>query len=374
MPITPRVVELANLFRARLLQQERLAAGAMARYYGTIWSELQGEMDALSREIRRLQAAGQSFSVDKIYRLERMQAVQNQVTEELDRFARYSGGAITAQQRQAIAMGERDAYQLTLSAFPPGAEINARFWRMPRDAVETMAGFVADGTPLAELIGGYVGESRDGFLERLVAGLAKGQNPRAIARELRDDFGMGLTKALEIARTEQLRAYRTATLGSYRESGVVKGWERHADKSDRTCIACIMLDGKLYELATDMDDHVNGRCCMLPVTKTYAEMGIDAPEPQFKQESAREWFERQDEATQRRMFDGISKDAYDSWKGGLFSLEDIPHVTRNDIWGDSWTEKPMYKLLGVEKRHSYTDIITDMMGANLESAFQEAGL
>ena len=286
MPITPRVVELAEAFRARLLRQERAAASAMVRYYGTIWGELQDQIDALSSEIRRLQAAGQTFSADKIYRLERMRAVQRQVTEQLDQFARYSGGAITAAQRQAIVMGERDAYHLTLAGFPPNAPLDVRFWHMPRDAVENMVGFVADGTPLEQLITGYVGEAKDAFLERLVAGLAKGQNPRAIARELRNDFGMGLSNALRIARTEQLRAYRTASRQSYEaNSDVLTGWMRHSGRGGNVCMTCLMLDGTIYALATDMDDHPNGGCCMLPITKTYAELGIDAPEPQFQQET-----------------------------------------------------------------------------------------
>jgi len=343
VPITPTVVELANAFRAQLLAQERAAASAMVRYYGTIWRELQSEINTLATEVQRLQDAGATFSADKIYRLDRMRNVQRQVAEELDQFTTYAGGAISVAQRAAIAAGERSAYRLTMAAFPPGADIGVRFWRMPTEAVETMVGFVADGTPLEQLITQYVGDSSKDFLTRLVAGLAKGQNPRAIARELRSAFGMGLTKALQISRTEQLRAYRTATLGSYNDSGVVKSWQRHAAKDSRTCMACVMLDGKLYTLAEEMDDHPNGRCAMLPVTKTYAEMGIDAPEPTFVDEPASEWFERQDEATQRKM---MGNGTYDAWQDGRFTLDEIPKVTHNSIWGDSWTPRSLYDLLG----------------------------
>ena len=109
--------------------------------------------------------------------------------------------------------------------------------------------------------------------------------------------------------------------------------------------------GWVYDLQVD-EDHsfIAGgiavhNCCMLPITKTYAELGIDAPEPQFQQETAREWFERQDETTQRGI---MGTGAYDAWKDGHFALEDIPQVTRNDIWGDSWTDTPLYQLLGAD--------------------------
>jgi len=82
---------------------------------------------------------------------------------------------------------------------------------------------------------------------------------------------------------------------------------------------------------------------MIPITKTFAEMGIDAPEPTFTPDTGRDWFERQDEATQRKIM-GSGK--YDAWKDGRFNLEDIPHKTHSDVWGDSWTPAPLYELLG----------------------------
>ena len=56
MPITPAIIEAANLFRARLLAGERRAAGAMARYYGTAWQRLQTDIAALSAEVDALKA------------------------------------------------------------------------------------------------------------------------------------------------------------------------------------------------------------------------------------------------------------------------------------------------------------------------------
>jgi len=215
---------------------------------------------------------------------------------------------------------------------------------MPRAAVENLVGFLQNGSPLRDLLYEYVDSAADAFGEKMVTGLVAGWNPRKLARELRQAYGMGLTDALRISRTENLRAYRTASRQTYEANAdILKGWQRHADKGPTTCMACIMLDGKLYALATDMDDHSCGKCGMLPVTKTYAELGIDAPEPQFQAESAREWFERQPESVQRKMM-GTSK--FDAWKDGRFTLDDIPQITHSDLWGDAWTPKPLYVLLG----------------------------
>ena len=76
MPITPRIIEAADLFRSRLLARERRAASALVRYYGTAWARLQAEILALSQEVQRMRDAGETVSRGRLARLERMRAVQ----------------------------------------------------------------------------------------------------------------------------------------------------------------------------------------------------------------------------------------------------------------------------------------------------------
>ena len=159
--------------------------------------------------------------------------------------------------------------ELIAGAFPPDAGVDINFAQLPREAVEQLAGFLADGSPLKSLIDEAVGEAADDFALKLVENLAMGWNPRKSADAIRKAFGMGLTRSLSITRTEYLRAYRTATLNTYQKNAdIVTGWERHATKDVRTCMACIALDGKRYKLSESMDDHVQGRCAMLPITKS----------------------------------------------------------------------------------------------------------
>ena len=340
------VYEAAAAFRQRLLARERLAANAMLRFYGESWARIHTDVVALTAEVDAMRLAGETVTEGKIMRLERMQAIQQQVEAELAKFSEYADGEIAARVRDAIAAGERDAYTITQLAFPKGAQVGVTFYRMPREAAEAYIGMLQDGTPLKALLEQYVGEAAQALSETLVTGLVAGYNPRQVAREVRDSFGMGIDNALRLARTEQLRAYRTASLESYNaNSNIVKGWRRLAAKDSRTCAACLFLDGTEYDLATQMDDHPNGRCALVPIVKTYAELGIDAPEPQFTPESGREWFERQDEATQRKV---LGNGRYDAWKAGAFELEDVPHKTHNAVWGDSWTPRPLWDLLGAE--------------------------
>ena len=343
MPITPEMLERAQRFRAALLARERRAASGIVRFYGRIWNQLQGDIRQLEGTISDMRAAGEDVGRGTIWRLERMKAIQRQANQEMAKFSQFAGETISGAQREAIAAGERDAHQLMLAGFPPDATIPIGFTRMPRESVEAMVGTLQDGSPLVDLLQKAVGDAGEAFGETMVTGLAAGWNPRKLAEELRSSFGMGLTRSLRIARTEQLRAYRTATLQSYQESGVVKGWERSAALDNRTCMACIMLDGKVYPLDEPMADHPQGRCACLPITPTWRELGFDVDEPDFQREMGPDWFERQDEATQRQM---MGTGMYDAWKAGKFEAAGIPKLREDSVWGNSWVPKSLTELGG----------------------------
>ncbi|MCL5957851.1 MAG: phage head morphogenesis protein [Chloroflexi bacterium] len=110
----------------------------------------------------------------------------------------------------------------------------------------------------------------------LLAGLATGQPQTVIARAVRQALGGNLVRALTIARTEMLRSYREASRQTYlANSDVVNGWIWHAVLSTRTCAACWAMNGTLHKLNERLDDHVRGRCAMMPVTRTWQELGFE---------------------------------------------------------------------------------------------------
>ena len=337
---TPKVVQMSNVFRSQLLARERSAANAMVRYYGETWRRIRDQVTNLEAEVQALLDAGEDVTVGKLWRLERLQSIQQQVQDELALFVDFADPHLRAGLEHAIAAGDANARELLLAGFPPGS-VSIAFDRMSREAVEALVGFAGDGTPLRNLLIQTLGPMTDQFFQSLVSGLAMGWNPRRLARTLRDDFGMGLDRALRIARTEMLRAWRTSTLAAYRKSGMVLEWERIAAHDHRTCLACLLLDGTRYPLEREMEDHVNGRCALLPVTPSYASMGIDAPEPDFHRELGRDWFLAQPPGLQRDM---MGAGRFDLWKQGLITLDQIPHKREDPVWGDSWVPKPLYLL------------------------------
>jgi SPP1 gp7 family putative phage head morphogenesis protein len=171
--------------------------------------------------------------------------------------------------------------------------------------------------------------------EALINGVALGWNPRKTARAMREGLQAGaLQRSLVIARTEQLRAYRTATLETYRQSGVVVGYKRLAAKSARTCIACLMADGTFYPLEESFEEHPNGRCTLVPVVK-----GRPAPE----WETGRTWFERQPADVQRGI---LGPAAFEAWQAGAIRLEDLVERHEHPVWGGSLGQRSLRSLLG----------------------------
>lgn len=128
-------------------------------------------------------------------------------------------------------------------------------------------------------------DAAEAMRRELVRGVAVGTNPvraadRMMAR-VQGAFEGGLTRAVTIARTEMLDAYRTTSLYSHSANAdVVSGWQWWATMDKRTCPACWSMHGKTFPVSQPGPwDHQQGRCARIPKTKSWAELGIDIPEP-----------------------------------------------------------------------------------------------
>jgi SPP1 gp7 family putative phage head morphogenesis protein len=245
---------------------------------------------------------------------------------------------IVAQQRAAVAAAQAHAAELVPAAAgdgPPGVAV--RFDRLPTGALEELVGALADGSPLADLLGELGPAAARSVREALVAGLATGQGPRAIARRIRADLGGSLARALTIARTETLRAYRESSRRAYRANDdVVAGWIWHAQLGPRTCAACWAMHGSRHALDERLDGHPNCRCSMIPVTKSWAELGFPGvPDARPVIEPGEEAFRRLPAADQLAVL-GPAKHA--AYRAGEIGLADLVARDRSERWGTTRRE------------------------------------
>ncbi len=139
-----------------------------------------------------------------------------------------------------------------------------------------LVGNLQDGSPLKALFDGLAKDGAQRAGKVLFSGVAAGNGPRVIARQLRDTLSIPLNRALRISRTETIRVYNQAAMANYRaNSDVVQEWEWSAAAGVRTCDICAGLNGKRFQLDSEQQQppaHPNCRCAAIPVTVSYEDI------------------------------------------------------------------------------------------------------
>ena len=337
----PAVVIASREFKRGLLLRERMQMEEMARRWLDVEAALEAQIAALAQEFADEKAAGRAISQAKLYRMERYQRLLAQTQDEFAQYAGYAERVVTTGQEEMIRLGRDHAVRaIELSYWP---EMAAYFDRLPVEAVQNLVGLASNGAPLGELLKLRMvhdanGQPLPGVWQRLtqtlINGTAQGWNPRKTARAMRDDLAGGLQKALVIARSEQLRAYRETNRAQYEHSGVVIGQKRLVTHDGRTCAACIADEGTLYDLRDIISDHPQGRCTSVPVVK-------GMPEVQWL--SGEAWFRTQDEAVQRSI---LGDGRYEAWRDGRIEFSAMATHTYDETWGGGITPTPLSELVG----------------------------
>lgn len=323
------IIDTVNRFRAEVLSADRVARLEMERRWLAVESALLPEVDALVMEIL---AGSGTITQWQLVRLRRYQSLLEQIDQQVTTYGATSATAVADRQRQMVDLAQSHA--VGMAEAQGGAAIRGEFNRIPLRAVENMVGVAGNGSPLLSILQDAGQGAGDALGQELINGIALGLNPRVVAdRALRRGLAQSYVRMLTIARTETMRVYRHATLESYRGSRVVMAYKRICAKSERTCIACLVADGTVYELATEFEEHVNGRCTCVPILR-------NSPAPTWL--SGRQWFEAQAPEMQRRM---LGAGAYNAWRGGAIDLADLVERHEHPVWGASLGVKSLRRAL-----------------------------
>ena len=313
------VTDAIDAYRAGLLRNEQAQMAEAARRWLQVEQALQAQVDALAYELANTSRP----TMGQLGRSRRYVALQRQVDDELGRYATWTNGRLVDAQRNA-ALAAISHSQATVNAIATEAQIVVPFNRLPVSATENMIGLAGDGSPLRTLLNDAARVGPDAMAQELINGIALGRNPLEVARRaMRLGLGQSFTRMQLISRTEQLRVYRETSLQSYRASNVVVGYKRLSARDERTCIACLFADGRVYGLNEGFDEHPAGRCTMVPIL-------ANVPPVQF--EDGKTWFRRQPESTQRAM---LGRGRFEAWKAGEASLDDMVSRDWDDTWGGS---------------------------------------
>lgn len=303
--------------RAALQAREDTTMREMARRWLEIEHALQDTVDALALEIASMDGKP---TAGQIWRSQRYVRLKQQIDEQVANYRHYASTTIATEQAQVINQAINDSAALINSiAVENGASVD--FNRLPVEAVQAIVGQSGDGSPLAVVLADASKAGEDALRRQLITGVALGRSPVQLARDaMRKGLGTTFTRVSTIYRTEVLRAYRYTSQESYRNSGVVTGYKRLSARKSDSCIACIAADGKVYELATDFDQHPNCKCSIIPIVKNYP-LNIG---------TGQAWFTSQPEATQKRM---LGTKRYNLWRDGKVTLDDMVTRVESADWG-----------------------------------------
>ena len=312
----PAVIAAVRAFK---MQLERQSAGEMATMAGR-WARLEDRLQQyinnLLKELADKRAAG--IVIGEPMQLERYRELLHQTRVEIAKYTTWAQGRIASEQAAMVKAGVAQAAELI-----EAARVTGYFNRLNTRAIETMTAMVQEQAPLAKLLNAVWPKSALSMSQALEDGIALGWGPRQTAKAMMTGLEDGLQRAMTIARTEQLRAYRVATNEQYIQSGVVNGWMWVCAKNANVCAACLAMDGTEHPLSEEQGDHPNGGCTSVPI--------VLGEKPEWQ--TGDEWFKTLSEAEQRTILGDAKYEAWDGGKG--FEFSQLAQTAHSETWGDS---------------------------------------
>lgn len=309
-------------FRRLVLARDAAARRDLLAAYGVVRADLAPAVEALAAEV----AALDDPSPADLQRLDRYRRLLDQTEAEMERLAGAAEAVIRREQTAVVAAAGDHARGLALAAAgPKTARVAVEWNRLPTAALTDLIGRMRDGSAVGEWRRTLAPAVR-GRLERgLIEGLARGSGLREVAATVAKATDLAESRVLLTARNEILGAHRSATLANYAENGdVLDGWVWTAAHDERTCPACLALDGQIFPLTeTFFPSHGGCRCAAAPAVS-------GAP---WERETGAEWLARQPEAVQDRV---LKPEGAAAFREGAARLDDWVVLRRDERWGDSY--------------------------------------
>ncbi len=321
-------------FRAMLGQRERRIVEALVRDYHGVLMALQPHLEAIGELIAAAEANGEKVTLAQLHRSGHLKRIEEIVITELETITGKTYAQIIAEQGHVATLAATQAVTAGRSA---GVTMRAL---QPR-AVEQIVGALQEGSPLRALLGQLPGAAAERIRDSLVQSVALGRNPRLTARLVNDALGGNMARALTISRTETLRAYRAATIQTYREnSGVLRGWTWVCAMDARSCASCIAMHGSTHPFDEPMGTHPSCRCSAAPWLRS-------EPSPVPAGESI---FEDFSEDRQRTILGGA---AFRAYQDGAITLPDLVKVRESPAWGTTRSVASLREVLGTRAAARY---------------------
>lgn len=347
MAVTDETLLVAADTRRRLQRMTDTQVVELTRAWVTAWDTLSPLFNEALLDL--LQGAPDRLPRAVVARNRKLQAALRQARATLNELTRGANEVIENSLADAVLDAVQSHEAILRSQLPPETAGVAFDLDAPApDALDaivtrTTQQIHAASKPLA---GWVVAAMR----QELVRGIAVGDNPREVARKLiratEWHFNGGLARATRIARTEMLDAHRNGSLSSAKQNtDLLIGWKWQCTLDRRTCPSCLSKHGTLHPVDQfGPEDHQNGRCARIDITKTWKDLGFNIEEPADTFPDARSWYDGLTEDSQLAIMGPTRKQLL---ADGKIQWEDLATQRHTDAWRDSYVATPVKDLQAV---------------------------
>lgn len=345
MAVTAETLRIVDRLRADQENMTREQTRALTKAWVEAWDVLEADFRAALVELIAGAVDGKVSRATVANNIRLRDALQ-QTRAMLDELARTTDTTISNDVGQAVLDALDGHAALIGSQLPPNAAgAGIKFTRTSPDA---LAAIVERTTRQIHSSTRPLPADVERVMKReLIRGIAVGDNPnRTAARMLKQAegrFNGGLTRALTISRTELLDAHRAATKASEQANkAILEEWEWHASLGARTCPSCWAKHGTRHPLdEAGPNDHQNGRCARVTVTKSWKDLGFNIEEPPSETPDAQAVFNNLTPDTQRGI---MGAQRLELLQSGKVSWADLTTKRETSGWRDSYTVTPVKDL------------------------------
>lgn len=337
MAITAETLRLLDDMRKRLAVMTTAQTVALTQAWVDAWDVLAPEMNLAILELLAAAKNGQ-VPAAVVARNIRLRDTLQQARAMLDELTDKTNIQVTTDVGQALldALDQHEA--LIRSQLPTGQTgAGISFNRVSPQAVAAMV--ERSTQTIHKLTRPLAADVERIMKQQLIRGITVGDNPRRTAARIlklsEGNFNGGLTRAMNIARTETLDAHRAATMASEQtNTSILEEWEWSASLSARTCPSCWAMHGTRHPLdEPGPNDHPSGRCARVTVTKSWKELGFNIPESASVTANAETVFNNLTPETQAHI---MGKDRLKLLQDGDIEWADLARKQENPGWRDSY--------------------------------------
>ena len=341
--MTSELERAVRTFRRQYAAQDAVAVGYMQSVHERMAVEIRREIEVLAAALEGVDPRNPSEARRLMYRRAQLAERLDQIDAIALSYAPLLSRAVSEASEAALHVGARHGLGLLQSV------ADVQFNRVPFEALREQAAALVKGAPLDRLMQSWAKESAHSVAEQLMAGVAKGDNPRKIAMDMVKALGgpieegplaHSLHRANVIARTETIRSYRSATIETYKaHPDVVDGWIWNSAADERTCPVCWAMHGEKFDPGDPFDTHPQCRCVPSPSVPGY---DTDLP-------AGEELFDDLPPMEQRAI---LGPARYDLYQRGEMRLKDVVGRSHHPVWGGGRFERSLKDMERLQRRRA----------------------